>query len=178
MSLVPGQSSRRVQIIAKKYCSKCGLYKDHMLLRKWTEKGSDSDSYVKAEAWMCSYCDTTQENRSQEGRPTEEILIIRRLLKLSGDYEQVRHSTLEVRGDTLVFKVKLFPWAVVRAARRVEEAKGHGFFRLGDLWRLQQHNLLKGEEEGDSCKIAIRSRSRTRSSESRPSSREVVDSAA
>ncbi len=118
-----------------------------MLLRRWTERGSDSDTYVKAEAWACSYCDTTQEKRIQESRPTEQISIMKRLLKLSGDYEQIRHSTLRVRGDTLILELKFHPWAVVQAARRVEEAKGLGFFRLGDLWKLQQHGLLKEEPE-------------------------------
>lgn len=147
MSLVSVQGSHKFLIIPKQYCTRCGLYRDHMLLRRWTERGSDSDTYVKAEAWICSYCDSTWEKRSQETRPTEEISIIRRLIKLSGDYEQIRHSTLEVRGDTVTLKLKLLPWVVVQAAKRVEEAKRRGFFRLGDLWRLQQHGLLKEELE-------------------------------
>jgi len=118
-----------------------------MLLRKWAERGSDSETYVKAEAWVCSYCDSTQEERSQESKPKEEISIKRRLIKLSADCEQIRHSTLEVRGDTVILKLKLFPWAIVQAARRIEEAKRQGFFRLGDLWRLQQHGLLREEVE-------------------------------
>lgn len=116
-----------------------------MLLRKWTEASGDPDTYIKAESWICYYCDTVEEKRSSERKPTEELMIIRRLLKLSGDYDQISHSTLEVRGDTVILTLKLFPWAIVQASKRVEAAKKEGFFRLGDLWRLQQHGLLNGQ---------------------------------
>ncbi len=145
MSLATLPDARRSTIVGKQYCSKCNLYKDHMLLRKWTAASGDPDTYIKVESWICCYCDTVEEKRSPERKPTEELMIISRLLKLSGDYDQIRHSTLEVRGDTVILTLKLLPWAIIQASKRVEAAKKQGFFRLGDLWRLQQHGLLKGQ---------------------------------
>lgn len=113
MSLVTLRNPRRSPIIGKPYCSKCDLYKDHILLRMWTEGSSDPDTYIRSETWVCCYCDTIQDRRSEERKPTEEVTIIKRLIKLSSDYDQIRHSSLEVRGDTVILSLKLFPWAVV-----------------------------------------------------------------
>ncbi len=64
-----------------------------MLLRKWTEASGDPETCIKAKSWICCYCDTVEEKRSSEHKPTEDLMIIRRLLKLSGDYDQICHST-------------------------------------------------------------------------------------
>ncbi len=47
----------------------------------------------------------------------------------------------------------------------MEEAKKQGFFRLGDLWRLQQLGLLKGQledKQGLSIRQQIAKESRAR----------------
>ncbi len=163
MALVTLRSRRRSPIVGKQYCSKCDLFKDHVLLRRWTEGSGDSDTYIRAETWVCCYCDTIQDRRSEERKPTEEVAIIKRLIKLSSDYDQIKHSTLEVRGDMVILSLKLFPWAVVQAAKRVEQAKERGFFWLGDLWRLQQYGLLKGQledKQGPSVRQQITKESR------------------
>lgn len=70
------------------------------------------------------------------------MVIIRILLRLSDDYDQIQHSSLDVEGDIVTLGLEFFPWKVVEAVRRVEEARRKGFFRLGDLWRLERHGIL------------------------------------
>lgn len=133
--------------MAKQFCTKCNLNTDHMLLRRWTEKSGNPTTFIRAESWICCYCDITHEKKSEEPKPTEETMIVRRLLKLSSDYEQIHYSTLEVEGNMVTLRLKLFPWSVVQASKRIREAKKNGFYRLGDLWRLEQHGLLKSPSE-------------------------------
>ncbi len=120
-----------------------------MRLRVWEEPNNE-DTYFKVESWICDRCDTTTQKRTLEYKPTEELMIVRQLRKLGADYEQIQNASLTVKGHTVNLNLKLHPWEIVKTARRVEEAKqtGHGFCRLGDIWKLEKYGLtpLKAED--------------------------------
>lgn len=155
MASLPGL--RKSFIVTKQNCPKCGVYRDHMRIEVRDEPSADGneDSYVKVESWICDYCDTITHKRTLEHKPTEELLIVRRLLKLSSDYEQIRHASVSVEGDRVNLSLRMYPWEIVKAARRVEKAKqtGFGFCRLGDVWKLEQYgsNPLKKEDAPMLC---------------------------
>jgi hypothetical protein len=135
---------RRVQFTAKRYCGKCGSTTDQIYSMGGIELGSRPDeTFVKVESWCCERCETVVENRSEEPWPTDKWKAVRRLLRLSTDYDQVRESSLQVEGDLVTLKLRFYPWAVVKASRRIGEAENHGFYHLSDLLLLEQHGLLK-----------------------------------
>ena len=135
---------RRVQFTAKRFCGKCGCTADQVYSRGRIEPGSRPDeTYVKVESWRCERCETVVENRREESWPTDKSKAVRRLLRLSTDYDQVRESSLQVEGDMMTLRLRFYPWAVVRASKRVEEAENHGFYHLSDLLLLEQHGLLR-----------------------------------
>jgi hypothetical protein len=76
-------------------------------------------------------------------------------LKLSTDYDQVKESSLRVEADLVTLRLRFYPWAVVKASRRVEEAENHGFYRLSDLLMLEQHGLLK-EQLRESVRMSLK----------------------
>ena len=134
---------RRVQFTAKRYCEKCGSTSDQVYSRGRIEPGSRPDeTFVKVESWCCEVCETVVENRREESWPTDKSRAVRRLLRLSTDYDQVRESSLQVEADIVTLKLRFYPWAVVKASKRVEEAQ-NGFYHLSDLLLLEQHGLLK-----------------------------------
>jgi hypothetical protein len=134
---------RKSQVVARQFCSKCGFSKDHMRLLVWTEESGNPDTYIKAESWICCYCDNLLQKRSEEQRPTQQGKVVKRLMKLAGDYEQICSSELLVENNSVTLKLRFYPWSVMQSAQRVEQSKETGFYRLGDLWRLQQHGLFK-----------------------------------
>jgi len=138
---------RKSQVVAKQFCSKCGLSKDHMRLRVWTEESGNLDTYFKAESWICCYCDNLLQKKTEEPKPTDQGTVVKRLMKLAGDYDQICSSELSVENNSVTLKLRFYPWSVMRSAQRVEHDRATGFYRLGDLWRLQQHGLLKGLRE-------------------------------
>ena len=138
---------RKSQVVAKQFCSRCGFSKDHMRLRVWTEESGNPDTYIKAESWICCYCDNLLLRRSEERKPTQQSIVVKRLMKLASDYEQICRSELKVENDKVVLRLDFYPSDIAQAARRVKEAREKGFFRLGDLWRLQQHGLFAQQPE-------------------------------
>jgi hypothetical protein len=134
---------RRVQFTAKRYCGKCGSTTDQVYSRGRIEPGSRPDeTFVKVESWCCERCETVVEKRREESWPTDKSKLVRRLLRLSTDYDQVKESSLQVEADMVTLKLRFYPWAVVKASKRVEEAK-NGFYHLSDLHLLQQYGLLR-----------------------------------
>ncbi len=145
------RNMRRSFIIAKQHCPKCDLYRDHMRIGVEEERTDNpEDTYIKVETWVCDFCETLLKKKTLEHNPTEERMIVNRLLKLSSDYEQIRHSTLTVEGDRVNLSLRMYPWEIVKAVRRVEKAKqtGFGFCRLSDIWKLEKYGLdpLKKED--------------------------------
>jgi hypothetical protein len=134
---------RRVQFTAKRYCGKCGSTTDQVYSAGRIESSSTPDeTFVKVETWCCEHCEMVVENRKEELWPTDKSKAVRRLLRLSTDYDQVKESSLQVEGDIVTLKLRFYPWAVLKASKRVE-AENHGFYRLSDLLLLEQHGLLK-----------------------------------
>jgi hypothetical protein len=70
-------------------------------------------------------------------------MIVKRLLKVQSDYEQIRASRLEVGYRKIVLTLDLHPWDIVETLRRVENSHERGFYRASDLWRLEQYGILK-----------------------------------
>ena len=135
---------RRVQFTAKRFCDNCSSTTEQVYSSGRIEPGSRPDeTFVKVETWCCESCETVVENRREESWPTDKSKAVRRLLRLSTDYDQVRESSLQVEGDMVTLKLRFYPWAVVKASKRVEEAENHGFYHLSDLLLLEQHGLLK-----------------------------------
>jgi hypothetical protein len=95
------------------------------------------------------------ENRREGSWPTDKSKAVRRLLRLSTDYDQVRESSLQIEGDMVTLKLRFYPWAVVNASRRVEEAENHGFYRLSDLLMLERNRLLK-EQLRESVRMLLK----------------------
>jgi hypothetical protein len=134
---------RRVQFTAKRHCEKCGSTTDQVYSAGRIEPGSRPDeTFVKVESWCCESCETVVENRREGSWPTDKSKAVRRLLRLSTDYDQVKESSLRVEGDMVTLKLRFYPWAVEKASKRVEEAENHGFYHLSDLLLLEQHGLL------------------------------------
>lgn len=77
-----------------------------------------------------------------------------KLLRLSTGYDQVKESSLQVEGDMVTLKLRFYPWAVVKASKRVEDEK-HGFYHLSDLLLLEQHGLLK-EQLRENVRIPVK----------------------
>lgn len=75
------------------------------------------------ESWICEACDHLIEKRSEESKPTEQLMVIKRLLKLSTDYEQIRGSALTVEGDRVNPSLRMYPWEIRQSRPRVEKAK-------------------------------------------------------
>jgi hypothetical protein len=147
---------RRVQFTAKRYCGKCGSTGDQVYSAGRIEPGSRPDeTFVKVESWCCESCETVAENRREGSWPTDKSKAVRRLLRLSTDYDQVRESSLQVEGDIVALKLRFYPWAVVKASRRVEEAENHGFYRLSDLLMLERNRLLK-EQLRESVRMLLK----------------------
>jgi len=141
---VSQRATRRVQFTAKRYCGKCGSTTDQVYSAGRIEPGSrPNETFVKVESWCCEGCETVMENRREESWPTDKSKAVRRLLRLSTDYDQVKESSLQVEGDMVTLKLRFYPWAVMKASKRVEEAENHGFYHLSDLLLLEQHGLLK-----------------------------------
>lgn len=67
---------------------------------------------------------------------------MKRLLKVSNDYEQIRASSLEVEYDRITLTLELHPWHIVQALRRVEESRQTGFYKASDLYHLDKHGML------------------------------------
>jgi hypothetical protein len=52
------------------------------------------------------------ENRKEESWPTDKSKAVRRLLKLSTDYDQVKESSPRVEADLVTLRLRFYPWAV------------------------------------------------------------------
>jgi hypothetical protein len=83
------------------------------------------------------------EKREERNYPTDQDMIVKRLLKVQSDYEQIRASRLEVGYRQIVLTLDLHPWDIVEALRRVEQSHERGFYRASDLWKLEQYGVLK-----------------------------------
>jgi hypothetical protein len=83
------------------------------------------------------------ENRREESWPADKSKAVRRLLRLSTDYDQVKESSLQVEGDMLTLKLRFYPWAVVKASKPVEEVETTDSRISATLLPLEQHGLLK-----------------------------------
>jgi hypothetical protein len=142
--------NRRISILAKQYCESCRARTEHFRKTIRTEPTDNPETYCKVEIWICTTCDNVLEKRTENYWPTQREMIVKRLLKLTKDYEQIESANIDVKHDTIVLTIKLLPWSVVEAARRMVEAGEHGFYKAKDLWILQQNNaswLLENNDE-------------------------------
>src|SRR5947209_18750087 len=113
---------RRVQFTAKRYCGKCGSTTDQVYSAGRIEPGSRPDeTFVKVESWCCESCETVVENRREESWPTDKSKAVRRLLRLSTDYDDVKESSLKVEGDMVSLKLRLYFWSSGKSSIRDEE---------------------------------------------------------
>ena len=133
-------SYRRVSVLGKQFCESCRRRTEHFRKNIRTEPTGNPETYCKVELWICTICDNVLEKRSENYWPTQREMIVKRLLKLTRDYEQIENASIDVKHDSIVLTIKLFPWNVVEAAKRMVEAGEHGFYRARDVWILQQNN--------------------------------------
>src|SRR5438105_2037644 len=134
----------RASIVEKQFCEKCRQYRDHLRFGRRMEPSETPDAtYIWADFWACQYCGNHLERREERRWPTDEDMIVKRLLRVSSDYEQVKASRLEVLHHRIVLSLDLHPWDIVETLRRVESSHDQGFYRVSDLWRLEQYGVLK-----------------------------------
>jgi hypothetical protein len=142
--------ARKTSVLARQYCESCETRTEHFRKTIRTEPTENPETYCKVELWICTTCDTSFEKRSENYWPTQREMIVKRLLKLTKEYEQIERADIDVKHDSIVLTIKLLPWSVVEAAKRMVEAGGeHGFYNAKDLWILQQSNaswLLESED--------------------------------
>ena len=136
-------NGRKASIIIRRFCKKCGFDESHVLWGRRVEAGIDDETYTKVEFSTCEACETVAEHRTLETYPTDANRIVGRLLKLVGEYEQIKSSHLEVGIERISLSLDLLPWSVVKANRRIIEAGDRGFYNVGDLWILEKEGRLK-----------------------------------
>jgi hypothetical protein len=107
-----------MSVVELKGCSGC-----HGTVGRIEPGSRPDETFVKIESWCCERCETVVENRREESWPTDKSRVVRRLLRLSTDYDQVRESSLQVEADMVTLKLRFYPWAVMKASKRVEERR-------------------------------------------------------
>jgi hypothetical protein len=134
----------RTSIIAQQFCRQCKENREHVLFGRRVEPSETRDTtFVWAQFWACHSCGNHLEKREERHWPIDQDMIVKRLLKVSSDYEQVKASRLEVGPYRVVLTLELHPWDIVETLRRVENSHERGFYRASDLWKLEQYGILK-----------------------------------
>lgn len=97
--MVVPPSSKRLTIRNQRPCSKCGTSTWHICYGIRYEKPEpSSDFYEKHLFWSCKRCDEPSEETKQIPEPTEQTMLLTRLLRLVEE-NNLDGSTLEVKGD-------------------------------------------------------------------------------
>jgi len=150
--MVVPPSSKRLTIRNQRPCSKCGTSTWHICYGIRYEKPEpSSDFYEKHLFWSCERCGEPSEETKQIPEPTEQTMLLTRLLRLVEE-NNLDGSTLEVKGRQVVFTAS-FPTYDLERMRRIALRLQEGYITAAELSELQNAGLRDREKRSVLLKI-------------------------
>jgi hypothetical protein len=101
-------SSRILSIRAKRFCEKCRSYTEQICHSiKYRKDNPDNDWYQRIRSWVCSFCSTSSDEITDLPEQTDHTMLLRRLLRLSEDYD-IKAVSIESKIDRIIVTIE-FP---------------------------------------------------------------------
>jgi len=140
-------SGRKISIEARRHCRKCGTSTEQIAHGIRYTKPESSEMYTKTIFWVCTVCGDHTEEVKQIPPETERLMLTKRLLKASEDYDLV-DATIESRGHELIFRARFPPYDVERLRQVLNRYHEDGFITAKELMELEEAGMRPGTPEG------------------------------
>jgi hypothetical protein len=101
-----------------------------------------SDYYTKTQWWSCQICGENEEASQEIPEPTEQTMLIKRLLRLGSDYD-IKSFQLEVKGSEVTAKAVFYPFDTAKVRRIIYKAEDTDFITAHDLMELDKARIRK-----------------------------------
>ncbi len=125
---------------AKRLCAQCHEMTDQTAIScRYIPSGTPKvpPILIKRIQWLCHWCSNYEEEVKETLAPTDETMIVKRLLSISGDYD-VLGSTLSSKANEISITIRLpnFNMSELRAIQYKQQETG--FITVNELMKVQR----------------------------------------
>ncbi|MGA8856097.1 MAG: hypothetical protein WB643_02905 [Candidatus Bathyarchaeia archaeon] len=100
-------SGRHIQIVEKRFCSKCNVFADQICHRvRYQDNEAQAGTLIKKSNWVCPTCLTDTEDVKVQPLPGDKVRIINRILKMQDDYA-IQSMSISSHPEKLVVEMTI-----------------------------------------------------------------------